>query len=168
MKKMLVTNRFKKVAGLTLLETMFALAVGALVLIGAVLFYMSTKQSGNTSRAVGDMNAIVSAIGNYTGQNYDINNLVGTGAVGILQSKGYLPDPLLDPWGQPYGVTVSTTGAKTQVSITIPGIGAAGKSVLGKPISGGDKNCNAIVIAVGSAATSGGLLAGGCAFTYTL
>lgn len=168
--RMVMRKPLGKMAGLTLLETMFALAVGALVLIGAIIFYMSTKQSANTSKAVGDMNAIVAAHESYIAGGYGLSGLGTTNSIPTLQKGGYLPDPINDPWGQEYTSIVATTPAT--VTITIPGIGGGatvGSGTEGQagyvPPSDGDKNCNAIIQMVGSAAATG---ASGCSFVYPL
>jgi type II secretory pathway pseudopilin PulG len=156
MRRMLIKKSFSKMTGLTLLETMFAIAIGALVLIGAVIFYMSTKQNANTNKAVGDMNAIVSAIQNYTAGG---NPLGGITDLSDLQSGGYLPNPLNDPWGQQYTIVVASSGSVTaSVTITIPGIDM------------GDNNCNAIKqsVVTGSGAAKDASKSGSCAFTYNL
>jgi type II secretory pathway pseudopilin PulG len=165
MKRMLTRKPFSKMTGLTLLETMFALAVGALVLIGAVIFYVSTKQSGNSSKAAGDMNAIVAGIQNYTAQGYSLTSLGSADSAATLtplQNNGYLPNPLLDPWGQSYKavITGTTAGDTAQVTISIPGI----NSTKDTPA---DKSCTAIAQTVLGTASDASV-AGTCKFTFNL
>jgi type II secretory pathway pseudopilin PulG len=154
MKRMLTRKPFSKMTGLTLLETMFALAVGALVLIGAVIFYMSTKQSANTSKTVGDMNAIVSAYQSYLVSGADATKTPPT--IAILQTGGYLPTGsggagvIYDAWGLAYGV--EWTPATSTLTITVTGLAT------------GDKNCAAVTLAVGNAATPGT----NCSFAYKI
>ena len=157
MKRMLMRKPFSKMKGLTLLETMFAIAIGALVLIGAVIFYMSTKQNANTTKTVGDMNAIVSAYESFMAGG---NTLAKTTDIPALQTAGFLPTPLNTAWGQPY--TATPTLSPASVLITVAGIDAAGAGG-----TGGDANCDAIWNMVKS--TQGTVLGTtGCSFTYPL
>jgi type II secretory pathway pseudopilin PulG len=154
---MLMRKPFSKMTGLTLLETMFAIAIGALVLIGAVIFYLSTKQNANTTKTVADMNAIVSAYESYMAGG---NTLTADIDIPALQTAGFLPSPLNTAWGQPY--TATPTLSPASVLITVVGIGAAGTDG-----TGGDTNCDAIWNMVKS---SQGVTQGttDCSFTYPL
>ncbi len=152
MKKMLTRKPFSRMEGLTLLETMFALAVGALVLIGAVIFYMSTKQNANASKSVGDMNAIVAGYQSYIAGGNAAPS--GTTGLALVQDAGFLPKPLNDAWGIAYKVELSaTTGL---LNIGIPGIALA------------DINCKAITNMVGTSATAATVTGAPCAFAYPL
>jgi type II secretory pathway pseudopilin PulG len=161
MKRMLTRKPFSKMEGLTLLETMFAIAIGALVLIAAVVFYMSTKQSANANKSVGDMNAIVAAYESYmTGGNALTAGATGTGTdIPKLQTTGYLPTPLNTAWGQAYTTVVTTSPAAVTITIT----GAPGNT---------DNTCKAIAQLAGATGTSPSVTQAGdestCAFTYPL
>ncbi len=165
MKKMLARKPFSRMEGLTLLETMFALAVGALVLIGAVIFYMSTKQSANASKSVGDMNAIVAGYQSYIAGG---NTMTSATTLTDIQSAGFLPTPLYDAWGQAY--TVDSTTTPGVLAITIPGIAGATYTAAtdsGAASATGDKNCAAIYMM----ATSSGAPVSSttvCSVKYTL
>jgi type II secretory pathway pseudopilin PulG len=138
-----VTERtLNKIAGVTLLETMLALAVGAVVLVGAIIYYASARQSANVTQVIADMNAIVGAYKTYVGRGNVIGNTAQGGSVGIstLQNKGFLPKPFNDPWGQAYVATSCTSvgggwGGVLEIIIIIPGIGTAEN----------DNTCKAIV-----------------------
>jgi type II secretory pathway pseudopilin PulG len=156
---MLTRKPFSKIRGLTLLETMFAIAIGALVLIGAVIFYLSTKQNANTNKAVGDMNSIVAATESYLAGGNSITDLSGvTNAVVPLQTGGYLPKPIYDPWGQEYTAVVAKSDTTSTITIKIPGIVKE------------DNNCQAIVQAAiaGGSATDASTAKTDCALTYVL
>lgn len=126
MKRMLMRKPASNMAGLTLLETMFGIAIGALILIAAVIFYTSTKNSQNTSKATTDINTIVAAADNYIAPGSDAVAALASpssgDALGVLQGVGYLPTPMSDPWGQNYAATVTqnkTAGAGVPGTITI-------------------------------------------------
>lgn len=155
----LTRKPFSKMDGLTLLETMFALAVGALVLIGAVIFYMSTKTSATTSKVITDMNAITAAADTYIASGNSASNL--SDAMGPLQTAGLLPKPMNDPYGQEYTATVAANS--NQIVIAIPGLPKA------------DQGCTNIATAVGANSSNGssqGVTTGDdstyCSFSYTL
>ncbi|MCD6045129.1 MAG: hypothetical protein K0R48_292 [Gammaproteobacteria bacterium] len=134
MKQMLMRKPISKMAGITLLETMFAIAVGALIVIAAVIFYTSTKNSQNTSKATTDINTIVAAADNYIAPgSAALNALItpeapATDAIGVLQGVGYLPTPMSDPWGGNYTATVAAStgtnkGSPGTIAITISSLG---------------------------------------------
>ena len=156
MKRMLTRKPFSKMTGLTLLETMFAIAIGALVLIAAVVFYMSTKQSANANKSVGDMNAIVAAYESYiTGGNA----LSTSTTISTLQTAGYLPTPLNTAWGQAYDALAATSPATVTITIT----GAPGNT---------DNTCKAIAQLAGATGTNPSVTDESddktCAFKYPL
>lgn len=154
MKKILMNKPLAKMAGLMLLEIIFALAISAMVLMGAIIYFASVKQNANINKAVGDMNAIIGAYYNFMTAG---NTL--TSGTKIPQLQGYLPSPLYDPWGEEYSLTVDPN-AKT-IRIGIGGI--AGKY---------DKNCNAIASLAGATSKDSNpandSTSGQCFFMYTL
>lgn len=156
MKRMLTKKLLSRMKGLTVLETMLALAIGALVILAIVIFYISTKTSATTSKVITDMNSIVAAADSYIAGGQPASNL-SSDAITPLIDAGLLPNPINDPWGQQYTATVAvSTGTSSTITITVPGI------------AGGDSNCNAITSATKNAQ---GVTAGsgtGCSFTYTL
>lgn len=169
MKSILNERTFNKIAGVTLLETMLALAVGAVVLVGVAIYYTSARQSANVTQVVADMNAIVGAYKTYVGRGNVIGNTDRGGSVGIsaLENKGYLPKPFNDPWGQAYVATSCTSvsggwGGVLEIIIIIPGLGTAEN----------DNTCKAIAQAVNSRyapnSTScvGSQWANSCGFQY--
>lgn len=157
MKRMLMRKPFSKMEGLTLLETMFAIAIGALVLIGAVIFYMSTKQSANASKTVGDMNGIVAGYESYAAGG---NTISSATTMDLVQAAGFLPKPLNDAWGYAYTVVVSSGS----ITITIPGIkGATGTAGSWT----GDTNCVAIYNMAQASGTPVSA-ADTCSVTYSL
>jgi type II secretory pathway pseudopilin PulG len=140
-------KRFTKIMGLTLLETMLALAIGAVVLLGVVIYYTSSRQNGNVTKVVADMNAIMSAYRSYIAQG---NTVCGVPSgtctpttLSILQTAGFLPNPMNDPWGQSYTAVSSGPGGKIFVVITVPGISSADE----------DNTCNAILQSVNNGTT---------------
>jgi type II secretory pathway pseudopilin PulG len=131
MKRMLMRKPVSKMAGLTLLETMFGIAIGALILIAAVIFYTSTKNSQNTSKVVTDLNSIVAQTSSYIAPGgTSLTNLTSAttapGSIGVLQGAGYLPSPMNDPWGTAYSaiVTAGAAGVPATTTITVAGAGA--------------------------------------------
>lgn len=168
---MLGKKVFSKIVGLTLLETMLAVAVGAVVLMGVVIYYASARQNGNVTKVVGDMNAIMGGYRSYIAQGNMVCGFLSSTcssltALSNLQTAGLLPSPMNDPWGQAYTAVSSSPEGKIQVVITVPGIGSADE----------DKTCNAILQAVNNGNTlavdaTGQVPAmpeGICQFTYNL
>ena len=159
MKRMLMKRSMGKMAGLTLLETMFGVAIGALILIAAVIFYTSTKNSQNVSKTVTDMNSIVAQTSAYIAPGATALSALtaaSTDTVAVLQSANYLPADMSDPWGQAYtAVTTAPATGTAYVTITVTGLGAPAD----------DKNCAAIQQAV--SATSIGM-GDGCSFKYNV
>lgn len=150
--------------GLSLLETMIALAVGAVVLVGAIVFYQTLSRNANVNKTMTDMNNIRSAYKAY----YDNGNTLSTAIDATtqanqllaIQDAGFLPNPLNDAWGQAY--VVSLGWYPGNISIAIPGLASAGV--------GNDKNCQAIARSVqgsGGFVTTPRLTANyQCAFSY--
>lgn len=149
--------------GLTLLETMFAITVGAIVLIAATAFYDSAKHSANINKAVRDLNTIVAQTQSYmvAGGVSDLSTTTnGTDTVKKLQTNGYLPTPISDPWGQAYTGTFTLGGNTTATTTTITVVS------LDSPTGDApDKNCLAIGQALSGVATAG---ATDCSFVFTL
>ena len=149
----------KMIMGITLLETLFALAVGALVLVGALLFYTSITQNSNVNKTVSDMNAIVTAY-----RAYALGHVVTAATtIATLQNSNLLPNPFLNPWGAGYdaAVTVGNKGtAPTTVTIHIWNIRGAGQT-------GGDPDCAAIGQTAQPTAQAVNSTQG-CFFQYTL
>lgn len=137
---MLTEKSFIKLRGLTLLETVIALAIGALVLIGAVLYYTSTSQTANVNKAVSDMNSIVAAFKVYAAGN----TVTADTNLTTLQNNNLLPNPLVNPWGGAYDVAVipATSTVPTIIGITIVNLRGPDD----------DKDCAAIGDAVRSSA----------------
>ncbi len=168
MKRNLMFKPLGRMEGLTLLETMFALAIGALVLIGAIIFYVSTKQSANASKAAGDMNGIVAGYQSFIAGGNSADGV----DLSAIQAAGFLPSPLNDPWAQSY--TSTYDAAANELTITIPGIGGVGAPAdptanPPKDAIGGDVNCVAIsslVSSNGASITSIGTK--GCIAVYKL
>ena len=121
----------KHMAGLTLLETLFAIVLGVLVTLGAILFFSSGKQSTNANRIVTDMNSIVAGYDNYlaTGSTglsgvtdsscTSTTTATASCSYAVISSAGYLPTALNAPTGAAYEISYSSTDG--QVSITVPG-----------------------------------------------
>ncbi len=149
-----------KIMGLTLLETMFAVVIGTLILLSAIVFYNSTKQSANINKAVTDLNTIVAQTQAYmvAGGVSDLS-AVGANTVDVLQKNGYLPTPISDPWGQQYTGTFVLGSNTTPTSTTITIVS------LGSPTGDNpDKNCLSIGQALSSVATAGTT---GCSFVFS-
>jgi type II secretory pathway pseudopilin PulG len=168
---MLSKKPYTKIIGLTLLETMMALAVGAVVLMSAVIYYASSRQNANVTKVVADMNAIMAAYRSYIAQGNNVcvvrsSSCSGPTTLSILQTATFLPSPMNDPWGQSYTATSSSPGGKMFIVITVPGIGSADE----------DKTCNAILQIVNNGNTlaldaTGKIYTmpeGTCQFTYNL
>lgn len=154
MKRMLMRKPFSKMEGLTLLETMFAIAIGALVLIGAIIFYMSTKNSATVSKVMSDMNGITAAADTYIASGNSATNLTDD-AITTLQTAGLLPTPMNTPFGVPYAATVS--GNKINIVITGLGLSDAMCTTITSTVA----NTQSQGVAAGAGTTS-------CNFDYTL
>ncbi len=142
-------EEYLNIQGLTLLETMMALALGALVILGIVMYYGTVSYGSNVNKAVADMNAIVGAYRDYA-TAYPVTTDT---TIQVLQDNDLLPSSLIDPWGQAYTTTVSESVPTT---VTINLIGLAKNT---------DKQCQAIKQAVQPAGSPAG---SGCSFMYTL
>jgi hypothetical protein len=117
MKKMMFKPSLKKMKGLTLLETMFALALGVLVIIAIMLIYNGTKRSGVQSKVVTDITSIVSGFDNYIAAG----NPGGTPSMTTVSAAGFLPAATIgDPLGQDY--TITYNGAKGTVTVGVTGM----------------------------------------------
>lgn len=111
----------KKIKGLTLLETMFALALGVLVLIAIMLIYNGTKKSGAQSKVVSDVTAIVSGYQNYISSGQMQTR--GKATIQNIQLAGYLAGSggiIMDPYGKSYDATLNTNGTVTVVITGLP------------------------------------------------
>lgn len=150
-----------KMKGLTLLETMLALAVGVLILMSAVVFYQSTRQSANVSRTLSDMGAIKAGYRAYLASGFQLNASSDAAQLQAVQDAGFLPNPLNDPWGQSY--VVSLTKYPGYIMIAIPGLGTT------KYGPDPDPNCDALWAAVpttGGFSTTPDKSGYDCAFSY--
>ncbi len=167
--RMRATKVYKKMKGLTLLETMFAMSIGMMILIGVMLFYGTVKQNTNINKAVRDLNAIVAQTQTYmvAGGVSDLS-AAGADTVNVLQTNGYLPNPISDPWGQQYKGTFTlgsnTTATSTTITVVSLGSPTGDGSDPDNPDKGADKNCLAIGQALSGVATAG---ATGCSFVFT-
>ena len=104
-------------AGLTLLETMFALALGIMVIIAIMLIYNGTKKSGVASKVISDVTAIVAGFDNYIGAG----NPGGTPSTSNVQAAGFLAGSggnILDPYGANYDITYSATDGTVTIAVT--------------------------------------------------
>ena len=150
-----------KMTGLTLLETMFAVAVGAVVLMGTVIFYQSTRQNANVSKTMTDMNAIRTGYKSYLTSGYQFNASTDAAQLLAVQNAGFLPNPLNDAWGQAY--VVSLTEYSGYITIGIPGLGTTQYG------SAPDSRCDAIWAIVQNTGGYSTELSGSdynCAFLY--
>lgn len=165
-----MTKLYKKAKGLTLLETMFAMSIGTIILIGVMLFYSTVKQNANITKAVKDLNTIAGQTQTYmvAGGLSDLS-VASANTVNVLQNAGYLPTPISDPWAQEYTgtFTLGTSNTSTSTTITIVSLGSptGDGSDPDNPDKGADKNCLAIGQALSGVATPG---ATGCSFVFTL
>lgn len=107
MKKMMFKPSLKKMKGLTLLETMFALALGVLVLIAIMLIYNGTKRTGVQSKVVSDITSIVGGFESYIAAG----NPSGAPTMNTVNSAGFLASATpVTPFGQNYAVNAKTDG----------------------------------------------------------
>ena len=161
--KVMQRNFTKRIAGLTLLETLFAIVLGVLVTLGAILFFSSGKQSTNANRIVTDMNSIVAGYDNYlatgstglSGTTVNDSSCDSTGkgeaacSYYVVSQAGYLPTSLNAPTGAAY--TIKYSSSDGTVAITVPGTEV------------GDSLCNAVTAmiptATGKVADSGSCVA---------
>ncbi len=115
-----------KITGVTLLETMLALAVGALVLMAAVIFYTSTRTNANVSKTLQDMSAIKAGYKAYFASGYTFEStLTDVEQLQVVQDAGFLPKPLNNAWGQAYTISVNNKNYPGYIVIGIPGLGVA-------------------------------------------
>lgn len=132
-----------KVLGLTLIETLLALAVGALVLVGGLIFYISATRNSSVNQTVSDMNAIVTAY-----RAYALGNAVTTDTTIVtLQNNKLLPNPLISPWGSLYTATVGVATGTTRTTVTI------GITNIRGSVGSSGSDCTAILQAAGPTAT---------------
>jgi type II secretory pathway pseudopilin PulG len=160
--KILMRKPAAKMSGITLLETMLALALGVVILMGVILFYQSTRQSANVSKALSDMNAIKAGYKAYLSSGFKLNATSDAAQLQAVQEAGFLPNPLNSPWGQPY--FVSLTKYPGYIMIAIPGLDTTRN---GNVIN--DSRCNAIWINVqttGGFSTTPPQAGYNCAFIY--
>ncbi len=129
-----------KMTGLTLLETMFALAVGAFVLIAAIILYKSIRLNASVSQVMSDMNSIRAGYKSYLASGYQFDSaLSNTAQLQAVQNAGFLPGTLNDPWGLAYVVSVNNSNYPGDIIIAIPGLNL----VTGDPTTT-DLRCQAI------------------------
>ncbi len=112
-----------KMTGLTLLESMFALAVGAFVLIAAIILYKSIRLNANVNQVMSDMNSIRAGYKSYLASGYQLNASNDALQLQAVQNAGFLPNPLNDPWGSAY--VVSLTKYPGNIMIAIVGLGTS-------------------------------------------
>lgn len=155
--KMLMRKSAAKMTGATLLETMFTLAVGAFVLIAAVVLYKSIRLNSNVSQVMSDMNTIRVGYKNYLTSGYKFDAKSDADQLKAVQTAGFLPSTLNDPWGLSY--VVSLTLYSGYITIAIPGLDLSSK----------DYRCNAIWKAAqvtGALSTDYQKVNYNCAFLY--
>lgn len=148
-----------KMTGLTLLETMFALAVGAFVLIAAIILYKSIRLNASVSQVMSDMNSIRAGYKSYLASGYQFNASDDAAQLLAVQNAGFLPNPLNDPWGLPYAVSLTNSHYLGSIVISIPGLDLSSK----------DPRCNAIWKAAqttGAQSTNNNWAGYNCAFLY--
>ncbi len=121
--QMLMKKPTAKMKGLTLLETMFALAVGAFVLIAAVILYKSIRLNANVGQVMSDMNSIRAGYKSYLASGYQFNAATDGAQLLAVQNAGFLPTTLNDPWGLPY--FVSLTLYPGYITVALPGLNRA-------------------------------------------
>jgi type II secretory pathway pseudopilin PulG len=163
---MLVRKSIAKMSGITLLETMLALALGIMILMSVVIFYQSTRQSANVSKVLNDMNAIKAGYKAYLASGYKLNATSDAAQLQAVQDAGFLPNPLNNPWGQAY--VVSLTRYPGYIMIAIPGLGTTTKQTTNGDVIN-DVNCNAIwatVQTTGGFSTTPAGAGYNCAFSY--
>ncbi len=110
-------NSRKKQTGIGLLELMLSLAIIAVLIIMATRYYQSTRQSQLVSEGVGQVNAIVAAVGNWRVgvSGYTASGSGGSLSYSTLFKQGYLPQV----WGtdsstaSPWGGALEVAGAST-------------------------------------------------------
>lgn len=125
----MLLNLRKKQAGIGLLELMLSLAIIAVLIIMATRYYQSTRQSQLVSQAVDQVNAVISAVGNwrvgvsgYTGQDAAGNGL----SYETLYGQGYLPkvwgttSATASPWSSDMSISPVSATSYTIVFSGIP------------------------------------------------
>lgn len=154
--KMLMRKSAAKMTGLTLLESLFVLAIGAVVLFAVIILYKSITLNANVSQVMSDMNSIRAGYKAYRASNYTFNAKNDADQLQAVQVAGFLPSILNDPWGLPYVVSLSWYGG--YITIAIPGLDVVGT----------DSRCTAIWKAAQATGASSVRLSSGynCAFRY--
>lgn len=107
--RLFLNDNPSKQCGVTLLETMFALAIGILILLMATMYYSSTANNAKmvmTTKMVGDISEAVRAYAQSPNYKPDPN---GSFTLQTLRNTGLLPyNETRNPW---FGVLkVSTSG----------------------------------------------------------
>lgn len=91
-----------KQRGQTLVETMFVLAVLALIIAVAGKFYSSTRFNAQVNNAVQDVNYQLGAMANFALGAQPTNAYQGQNLNTALQSAGSIPNNMQSPWGTSY------------------------------------------------------------------
>lgn len=169
MKRVMNKGPLGSMAGLTLLETMFAIALGVLVLIGAVIFFSSGKQSTGASKTVADINSIASGYQSYIATGQSLGSVTETAAPGsptagtttgtyaVVQTAGYVPASLTSTIGIPYNVAYSKSDGTLKITVT----GVPAKNATCSAI-------NSMLVSAGNSTNYGAAATGDCAATVHL
>lgn len=152
MKRMLTRKPFGTIMrGITILEVMLAIAVSALVLIGALAFYVIAKQNANAGKVVNDMMAIVAGASQFA-----TNGNTFVASPGDVISTNLTPTYFPANYKSPFGAVYTATYASGVLTISVGGLTSATTG-----------NCTAIASQVGPGVTAGGGSTA-CTFAYTL
>lgn len=123
-----------KQIGLTLLETILALVIGVIIIMGVLVYYQSTSDNANrvaTIKMVGDIGTAVRAYA----QSPDYKS--GPINLSVLQDSGLLTAAdMANPWSvDPASLQVSTSG--NYLGIRFSNVPAAASTVSGSSKPGG-------------------------------
>lgn len=144
-------NKFEQ--GLTLIEASMVLALSAVVIAGAVMYYNSASESNKTQRAqslLGGIQAGVQSVfatrPNYVGLTSSV--LASTSAIprAFIEAA---TNTIVNPWGGV--VTVLTGNPNRQYTVSFAGVpkGACG------PLASADLGNSLVSVAVGTGTTAG-------------
>jgi len=149
--------------GLTLIETLLAIGVGALVIIAAVTFYMQATSGTRVSQSMQQLQAIISGVhGLYSTQSSYANIGVTT-----LQKANVFPPEMVDSSTNPPGIfdpwhgTVQVASANGNANFTIV-FNSVPQDACIALLSGATSYGSGIVSVQG---TSGGAISAGTAVT---
>jgi len=107
----------RSVPGVTLLEVMLVLAIGAMIIVMSVRYYQSATASQQANVVVQKIAAIIAAADSLSMSSGSYTGVTDANVGGLLSASGGLRTP--------WGTSISVVGAATSYTVTIPGTPAS-------------------------------------------